>query len=949
MVGTTIGHYTIEAVLGRGGMGTVYRARDTQLNRTVALKVLDETRGDPAARVRLVHEARAASALNHPNVVTVHAVEQQPDFDFIVMEWIAGTPLTEAIPAGGLPLDTFLDYAVQMTSALAAAHDAGIVHRDIKPANISITATGLVKVFDFGIARRISRPEDETQQLTVSDTGRGAVITGTPGYMAPEQVQGIRADARSDVFSTGVVMYEMLTGRQPFAGESAWARIDATLHREPVAPGAVRADVPSSVDAVVRRCLAKSPDSRYASAKGLLEDLSRIRAQRSGDTRTKSRAARLIAATAVVLALLAVGALAWYRVREGRVRWARESGISEARRLAAAGEPLGAYRMLQRALAYAPKDPQVNEAWIQLTHTSRVTSEPTDAEVSVRAYGADDEGWLTLGKTPVVARTPVGQLRWRFSKAGYETIEISPEYPAVTAFLPRAGAVPPGMVHVPPGSVEVESDNSSIELPEYFIDRFEVTNREYKAFVDAGGYSRPEYWTEAFADGTRTLPREGAMKQFHDATGRPGPSTWELGSYPEGQADFPVGGVSWYEAAAYARYAGKQLPPVYHWQRASGAFGVFSEIIRFSNFSGKGPSRVGVAGGLGPYGTYDMAGNVKEWCWNATADGKRYVLGGGWNEANYLFRDPDARLPFDRSASNGVRLIRPVAAVDHKLLAPIAELTRDPAKLRPVDDEIFAAYRRLYDYDPAPLEPRMDGVEESSHWRLERVSFRAAYGSERVPAQLLIPRTATPPYQAVIYFPGSDAVMLQSSRDLWLQWVEFIVRSGRVLVYPIYQQTYERRRQVTRGPNFLREISLQRGQDMRRTVDYLATRTDIDAKRLAFYGLSLGAQLGPVFLAIEPRLRTGVLLSGGFETWDMPPETDPVNFAPRVKQPVLMVNGREDFDLPYETAQVPLFRALGSSVKDHKVLEGGHIPPRPQEVFRLVLDWLDAQLGPVGH
>ena len=157
---------------------------------------------------------------------------------------------------------------------------------------------------------------------------------------------------------------------------------------------------------------------------------------------------------------------------------------------------------------------------------------------------------------------------------------------------------------------------------------------------------------------------------------------------------------------------------------------------------------------------------------------------------------------------------------------------------------------------------------------------------------------------------------------------------------------------MPRPPNnqsFLREISIHRGLDVRRTVDYLSSRPDIDQSRIAFYGLSLGAQLAPVYLVIEPRFRIGVLFSGGFETWTIPPETDPVNFAPRVRQPVLMVNGLDDFDLPYRTAQLPLFEALGTPKADkkHVVLPGGHIPPEPQLVFKEILGWLDHYLGPV--
>lgn len=191
--------------------------------------------------------------------------------------------------------------------------------------------------------------------------------------------------------------------------------------------------------------------------------------------------------------------------------------------------------------------------------------------------------------------------------------------------------------------------------------------------------------------------------------------------------------------------------------------------------------------------------------------------------------------------------------------------------------------------------------------------------------------------------------MSRSSRHLDLLLVDFLVRSGRALVYPVYQGTYERHISGPPGPNVLRDVLIERGKDIRRTIDYLETRGDIDASRVAFCGVSLGAQLGPVYLAIEPRFRTGVLFSGGFETWDIPPEGDPVNFAPRVRTPVLMVNGRQDFELPYETAQVPLFRMLGTpdAEKRHVVLDGGHIPARMDEPIRVILDWLDKYLGPV--
>jgi dienelactone hydrolase len=315
-----------------------------------------------------------------------------------------------------------------------------------------------------------------------------------------------------------------------------------------------------------------------------------------------------------------------------------------------------------------------------------------------------------------------------------------------------------------------------------------------------------------------------------------------------------------------------------------------------------------------------------------------------------MFRDQDAQSPFDRRATYGFRCMRQDSAMEPHLTADIGTLERDPSQLKPVSDEVFEAYRHLYDYDPSPLDPKVEAVDDANPaWRMERVSIRTAYGDERLPMYVFLPKSGRPPYQAVVYFPGSNAVTTRSSQNLRLRLADFLVRAGRVLVYPIYQGTYERRQTGPLGMDRLRDVMIQRGKDVRRTVDYLQSRRDVDGSRIAFQGLSLGAQLGPLFLAIEPRFKTGVFFSGGFETWKMPPEADPVNFAPHVRAPVLMVNGREDFDLPYATAQIPMFRMLGTPAaqKRHVVLPGGHIPLHPQEAIKVVLDWLDERLGPV--
>jgi serine/threonine protein kinase len=267
-VGEMLSHYRVEAKIGQGGMGTVYRAYDTRLRRQVALKVLPpEHFAGPESRQRLMREARAASALNHPNIVGIHEVGSEKGVNFIAMEFVEGKILGEVIPAKGLPLPKALDYAVQIASGLAKAHLAGVIHRDLKPGNIMLTADGLVKLLDFGLARRVHLEQEESTQ-----TVEGG-IAGTPAYMSPEQAEGRPLDERSDIFSFGVVLYQMLTGRQAFSGDSAASVLAAVLREEPPPFGT---KVPHELEKIVARCLRKDLAHRFqhmADVKVELEEL----------------------------------------------------------------------------------------------------------------------------------------------------------------------------------------------------------------------------------------------------------------------------------------------------------------------------------------------------------------------------------------------------------------------------------------------------------------------------------------------------------------------------------------------------------------------------------------------------------------------------------------------------------------------------------------------------
>jgi Tol biopolymer transport system component/predicted Ser/Thr protein kinase len=268
MIGKTLGHYQITEKLGEGGMGVVYKAHDTHLDRFVAIKVLPaEKVADSDRKRRFVQEAKAASALNHPNIIHVYDIDQADDTDFIAMEYVEGRTLAQLIPRRGMQLGEALRHAVQIANALARAHGAGIVHRDLKPSNIMVDEHGLVKVLDFGLAKLVE-PEDSNEAdstRTLQPQTQESTIVGTAAYMSPEQAEGKKVDARSDIFSFGSVLYEMVTGRRAFRGASVISTLSAILHLDPKPVAETVAGAPLELQRIIARCLRKGPERRFQS------------------------------------------------------------------------------------------------------------------------------------------------------------------------------------------------------------------------------------------------------------------------------------------------------------------------------------------------------------------------------------------------------------------------------------------------------------------------------------------------------------------------------------------------------------------------------------------------------------------------------------------------------------------------------------------------------------
>jgi eukaryotic-like serine/threonine-protein kinase len=949
--GTLIGRYRIEASLGEGGMGQVFRAHDTRLGRTVALKLVRSNfirRKD--FRSHLEREAQAISALNHPNICALYDVGEQDGVPFLVMEYVEGETLAALLKKGRPPAVDSLRYGIQIASALAAAHAKHIIHRDLKPVNIIITPAGL-KVLDFGIAKNLASGADGAPLVTGTEPGQ---IVGTPAYMSPEQISGTLVDSRSDIFSLGAVLYEMLCGRHPFQGRSAVITLGAVLHKAPDRPRSLQPDIPAPLERIVMRCLEKEPAARFASADEVHGALSVLLSPRAVNILKP----RIVAIAAALLVLAgAVGFAIHQRIRGSRIRWVEKEAVPRITRLIGEDRRLEALDLYRQAQDYDPSSPALPALAEGVTaRPVSFKSTPPGAKIYISDYTADAGDdlaqWRPLGSTPL----KTGQIpRWGYYRIRAEKEGFAPLFQtffpvarlSVELTLQPASTAPAGMVWVP--AELTVSPAPPLPPPGYWMDAYEVSNREFKKFVDAGGYQKPEYWKQPFLKDGKPLSWQQAMEEFRDSTRRPGPAGWQLGTYPDGASAMPVGGVSWYEAAAYAEFAAKSLPTLDEWCWAAGYGAPNADILKMSNFSGKGPRETGTHRGMAPFGAYDMAGNLSEWTFTADAGGLHYVLGAAWDEQPYRFGGISTKEPLARAATIGFRCIRRTIPPPPESLLPLTLHHLDRGK--PVDDTTYRIFARLQAYDKTPLDAKVQEVDDSSsYWRRETITFPAAYGGERMMLHLFLPRNATSPYQVVAIFGGSNIFYTNRVQDFQFPF-EFLLRAGRAVVFPVFSGTLERGPSPIQLPvNQERERALRWPKDMGQTIDYLETRPDLDAKNLGFYGLSSGAVDGIRLIALDNRFKAAALVSGGLSPTFRASEIEAWNYAPRVRTPVLMLNGRDDLGFPVETAQKPLFKALGTPASDKLYVqyEGGHanLVSRP-ELIGQILEWFDHYLGPV--
>jgi len=1018
--GEKLGLFEVIRLLGIGGMGEVYLAKDLRLNRQVALKILPPNSvADPNANKRFLREAQAAASLEHTHICTIHEIGEEQGLSFIVMQYFEGETLSERIKRGPLKPQEALRFALQIADALSEAHSHGIIHRDIKPANIIITPSNSAQVLDFGLAKKILVDPSESESSLKTFLSQPGLIMGTVSYMSPEQVRGQDADARSDLWSVGVVLYEMLTGKTPFSGANSVEKLAAVLYHEPELQS-----LSPEAAGIIKKALQKQPEDRYQTAEEMIVDLKRQKQELEfeeqlkmhvsiapGDSILSEKMSQLLgehsggeisagkkdrakrfkwrqAVFAGILTLLLITG-GWYAWKLWRVMQAREN-LNKAGELAKEEKNFEAYDLARQVEDVLPGDENLAKLLPTISDSLSVTSDSSGARVYLRRFSPDAAGKFPerefIGETPIrEQRIARGQYILQVEKEGFAPFERT-----ISGIIPRVGGsfiaspplnivvnllekdkLPPRMVFVPGSEYSLVNwsrpTETKVDLGNYFIDKYEVSNQDFKEFISAGAYLKKDFWKYPIKKEGRTLTWDAGMREFKDKTGLPAPRSWSDQNFPAGQADYPVTDITWYEAAAYAEFRGKKLPTVFQWEKAArdGAFDPRYNALpwgfikqgettdRRANFRGTGTAPVTeMEFGMSPFGCYNMAGNVSEWCANQSPEGF-VTSGGAWNDLAYSFGDygeyPGAyssnRIGFrcvlnlpDTQGDQGGEMLPPAESPDYKASS----------------EADFKVWLTHYSYDKTPLNAKVTETVETGDWRRETITFTGEDG-ELATAYLYLPKNYAKPLQIIHYVPAGDVVRgLRPLPDSVEMFLTPLIKSGRAVFTVVIKGYVGRPFPSNYSPPDNSTVEFRKQMvnwitDLRRGVDYLETRDDLDKQHLIFLGISNGANLGLLLTAVETRYKYSVFVGAGLEpqvkNWIA--ETSYINFASQSRQTKLILNGRYDETFPYTSDAMPLFKLLREP-KKKVIYDGGHIPT--VEFFSTTVNsWLDETIGNVNR
>jgi len=677
----------------------------------------------------------------------------------------------------------------------------------------------------------------------------------------------------------------------------------------------------------------------------------------------------------------------WYQNQQAE-KWLAQEMLPAINELVDQDQYSSAYRLAKQVESKLGRDHISDEIWQTITSTVSIHLQPEGTSVSYRSYSQPEADFHALGKTPLDdIELPRDMLLVKLEKEGFDSATRAMQSPSFELqddeskrlitngpiqfegldYLSVKGSAPDEMIFVPASNLPLFFRLPGIELfasrhiPSYHIDQFEITNRQYKDFVDAGAYEDESFWQDLeFVKDGKIVSWQDASEQFVDSTGEPGPASWAYGSYLDGKGDYPVNGVSWYEAMAYARFARKTLPTAIHWARAAISLleiihPIQPHIVRQSNFSNE-LAPVGQFKGFSASGALDMAGNVREWVTTGRGE-QRLILGGGTEDPPYLFSQPTQQDAWDRNLKNGFRCMKSIGEIPAEFFAELPEPSpTDMSLYRPVSEEVFKSAMTAFKFPAFKPEPEENHVEPGgSYWDIQKVSIRGGVDGDRFDIYIYLPKKPSEVYQGIIYMPGSDAFAPSKFvRDS--PYVETVfhkhLNRGRAVIWPIYYGSYHRYDNMDEVPAADRpNAQLERlrhwHKEVYSTLNYLEARGDFETDNFSLEALSYGAIFGVPLINLEPRFKAAVLLSGSIVASPLP-AVSTFQHVLRTTTPTLLLNGQHDYLIPVSGAQ-SMFDNLATDPKDKRFVtyDTGHWPmPRNQSV-REINTWLDKYLGPV--
>jgi serine/threonine-protein kinase len=630
--------FRVERELEGGGMSRLFIATESSLNRRVVVKVLPPEWASEVSAARFKREMEFAAQLQHPHILPVLAAGAREDLLYYVMPYVDGESVRARLMRDGpFSIPDAARILTEICDALAFAHGRGVIHRDIKPENILLEGRHAV-LADFGVARAMLEARTG-ERLT--NTG---MSVGTPGYMSPEQMAGDQVDARADVYALAIVGYEILAGHPPFSGSTGQAILTAHLTQPPPPLDSVRKDTPHQLSVAIQRGLNKEPANRFASAAEFGEAIAATSTYDRGGRGLTRETRRLLIAVALMLAAVA-GAYGMMRSR------ARSTFLLARTKPAVDSARYDEVFAVLDSAGARLDDRGLSELASKVGGRLAIASDPTGAEVTLTRVqplaSLEKRRPVQLGRTPIGSSVVVaGEYLIHVARPGSEPLDLLADVPLGKELSVRralnSDSTRTGMSLVDSGLAATGHTTSS-----FLIDRHEVTNAQFQRFVSAGGYRDARFWPDTMTVGGRRVPRELAMQKFIDKTGLPAPRQWSGAAFPEGKGAHPVAGLSWYEAAAFALWAGKQLPTQDQWWRAALADGHDpfpwgrdgATVDLRANFGLVGTKPVGsYPAGVSAYGCYDMAGNVREWLADKAPGIDKYlVAGGSWQDPSYMF------------------------------------------------------------------------------------------------------------------------------------------------------------------------------------------------------------------------------------------------------------------------------------------------------------------------